>query len=142
MTDVEATLWGTVIGGFIGVIGTYFGAMKIAKRQRFIDTGLRLREAFQEELAILQVSEDCDAVAHLTSAFKKHFIAISEFRYVLPSCKLNSFDEAWRNYHCTSEPPYIHLLEQYDTRSGSGEQQNKNRELAIQRIRHILSFTE
>lgn len=142
MTDVQATLLGTIIGGVIGVIGTYLGAMKIADRQRFIDAGRRLREAFQDELAILRGPDDCDAFTLLNSSFKKHLIAITEFRYVLHGNKIESFNRAWLTYHCTSEAPFIHLLEQYDTKTGSREQRNKNRELAIQRINRILSFTE
>jgi hypothetical protein len=145
MTNTEATLLAAIIGGVIGIVGTYAGAILIANRDRRIDAGRRLREAFQDELAsleVLPIPGEVDAFGILNSAFKKHLIAISEFAHVIPRCKRNLFSQAWQQYHCYPEPPFTHFLEQYDTRTGSIEQRKKNRELAIERIKHILSFAK
>lgn len=146
MTDTQATLTagiaGAIIGGVIGVIGTYIGAVLIANRQHLIEAGRRLREAFQEELAILQASEDIEVCDLLENAFKKHLIAVSEFKYILPKSKSIIFSQAWEQYHCNPQLTHIHFLEQYSTIGGSREQKNNNRKLAIERIKHILSFTE
>ena len=145
MTDTQATLTagiaGAIIGGVIGIIGTYIGAVRIANRQHLVEAGRRLRDAFQEELAILQASEDIEVCDLLKSAFKKHLIAVSEFKYILPKSKSIIFSQAWEQYHCHPELTHIQFLEQYST-IGSREQKNSNRKLAIERIKHILSFTE
>jgi len=145
MTNTEATLLAAIIGGVIGIVGTYSGAILIANRDRRIDAGRRLREAFQDELAsleVLPIPGEGDAFDMLNGAFKKHLIATSEFARLVSRCKRNSFNQAWQDYHCYPKPPFPHFLEQYDTRTGSIEQRKKNRELAIQRVKHILSFTE
>jgi hypothetical protein len=141
MTDVQATLLGALLGGIIGVVGTYLGAIRIANRQFLIDAATKLREAFRDELATVQAPGEVVALNLLEDAFKKHLIAISEFNRRLPKCKRRAFNQAWQDYHCYPQPPFIHFLEQYTTRTGSIEQKKKNRSLAIERIEHILSFT-
>lgn len=145
MTNTEATLLAAIIGGIIGIVGTYLGAILIANRDRRINARRRLREAFQDELAsleVLAIPGEGDAFDILSGAFKKHFIAISEFTHIINRCKRNAFNQAWQDYHCYPKPPFPHFLEQYDTKTGSIEQRKKNRELAIERIKHILSFTK
>ena len=142
MTNTEATLLAAIIGGVIGIVGTYVGAILIANRDRRIDAGRRLREAFQDELATLKAPGEIDALTLLESAFKKHLIAISEFNYRLPKCKRSAFDQAWQHYYCYPQQPFYPFLEQYTTTTGSMEQKKKNRNLAIERIEHILSFTK
>ena len=145
MTNTEATLLAAIIGGVIGIVGTYAGAILIANRNRRIDAGRKLREAFQDELVsleVLPIPGEVDAFDTLNGASKKHLIAISEFSCALSRCKRSAFNQAWQQYHCYPEPPFTHFLEQYDTRTGSIEQRKKNRELAIERIKHILSFTK
>lgn len=141
MTNAEATLLAAIVGGVIGIIGTYLGAIRIANRRFLIDAGTKFREAFQGELATLEVPGDIDAFTILQSAFKRHLIAISEFNRRLPKCKRAGYIQAWKDYHCHPEA-HIHFLEQYDTVTGSTEQREKNRVLAIKRIKHILSFTK
>lgn len=145
MTDVKITIItgivSTILGGVIGVVGTYIGAVRIANRQRLLDAGLRLREAFQDEITLLQIGGNIDACHLLECAFKKHLIAVSEFKYILPKRKRVAFDQAWQQYHCFQGPPYIHFLEQYNTVGGRMEQREKNRQTVIQRLNHILSFT-
>ncbi len=144
MTNIEATLFGAGMGGIIGVIGTYIGAVKIMDRQLLLDAGRRLRESFQTELAILCANkEKIDAFFLLDRAFQKHAMAVNEFKYILRGNKCNSFDQAWQEYHCTNsgDGNLIHFLEQYNTIGVSVEERVKNRELAITRIGNILSFT-
>ncbi len=146
MSDAQATIFagivGAILGGIIGVVGTYLGAVKIANRRFIVDAGTKLREAFQDELATLKAPGEVDALSLLESAFKKHLIAISEFNRRLPKCKRCAFNQAWQDYHCYPQPPFIHFLEQYTTTTGSMEEKEKNRNLAIERIEHILSFTK
>ena len=141
MTGVQATLLGALLGGIIGVVGTYLGAIRIANRRFLIDAGTKLREAFNDELASLKAPGQIDALPLLESGFKKHLIAISEFNRRLSKCKRPAFNQAWQDYHCHPQPPFIHSLNQYTTRTGSMEQKKKNRDLAVERIEHILSFT-
>jgi len=141
MNVVQATLLGALLGGIIGVVGTYLGAIRIANKQFLIDAGTKFRAAFHDELATLKAQEKIDAINILESAFKKHLIAISEFVRRLPRCKRATFNQAWENYYCHPATKIQHLV-QYDTVTGSTDQRKKNRELAIKRIEHILSFSK
>ena len=148
MNEIQATLLtgfcGAILGGAIGVIGTYVGATRIAARDRLADAGRRMREAFYDELAALEVDGGRDLRAHtlLESAFKKHLIAVSEYMHILSMERRRTIAAAWVQYHCCQGKPEMHFLEQYNTVAGSTDQRDSNRRLAIERIRHLLSLTE
>ncbi|MGA2467807.1 MAG: hypothetical protein ABSH06_26100 [Thermodesulfobacteriota bacterium] len=96
MTNTEATLMAAIIGGVIGIVGTYAGAILIANRDRRIDAGRKFREAFQDELAsleVLPIPGEADAFDILNGPFKKHLIAISEFSCILSRCKRNALNQ-------------------------------------------------
>ena len=136
-----ATLAGAVIGGIIGIAGTYLGSVYLVKKQRFFDAGQRLREAFHAELAILcDPSDTSDPTDILKAAFKKHLSAVAEFRYILSCCRLDGFNKAWREYHCY-ENTCDQFLEQYSKHLGGTDLAKENRKLAVKRIEHVLSFT-
>lgn len=143
MTDAVIGLIGTIIGGAIGVIGTYIGAVKVAQKQILMDAGRKLREAFQPELTILEgAGRQVNTIAILEAAFQKHSIAVNDFMYTLIGCKCkpSAFNQAWEQYHCTDNGnnKLIHSLDQY---GGFPSERDDNRKLAIDRINRILSFT-
>jgi hypothetical protein len=139
-SDVISAIVGAILGGIIGIVGTVVGAIFTTNRQRRIEAGDRLRIAFHDELAALR-TESGDAHEILSSSFKKHLIAVTDFKYAISSKLRISFDKAWRDYYCddgdTSQP----FLEQYSEHIGSIEGARESRSLAIKRIEHILSFS-
>ena len=58
MTDIQATLiagiGGAIIGGAIGIIGTYLGTVKITKRQEFNKAADIFRADFIDEIFMLR----------------------------------------------------------------------------------------
>lgn len=144
MTDVQANLLSGIIGAVIGGVIGFIGSNKIANRQIIVDAGYRLRDAFRDELAAFEAPGKIDAYSLLDRGFQKHLKAITEFRYALPKRKHQAFDQAWQEYHCiggTGDAPLVHFLEQYTTNGVSLGEGHANRQLAIQRIKQILSFT-
>jgi hypothetical protein len=140
MTLLSAVV-GAILGAIIGGICTYLGAVRMAGRERLLDAGRRLREAFQLELAVLEGKGDkVNTSVVLENAFQKHLIAVNDFRYALTGCKRDAFNQAWEQYHCTDSGnnKFIHSLDQY---GGFPSERDENRKLAIDKINHILSFT-
>lgn len=146
MTDAEATLVagisGAIIGGVIGVIGTYIGSIRISQQQRFVDAGRRLREAFHDEMATLRSDRHVNAATLLEDAFKKHLIAVTEFSYVLPESKRSYYYHTWNDYCSIPDHPGATFFEQYLSGHGNIQDSENNVKLAIERINNILSFTK
>lgn len=142
MDESTATLVGAFIGGIVGIAGTYLVSVYEAKKQQFFTACQRLREAFHNELAILSdPSDTSDSADILQSAFKKHLSAVIEFKYVLRGCRLDRFNKAWNEYYYGDGEISIPFLEQYSRHIGNIGLAKKNRDLAIKKIEHILSFT-
>jgi len=135
MNEVLATLLGACVGAVAAIAGAYI----TTGRQHKIEAGYRLRLAFHEELAVLRdASDNSDPCDILKSSLKKHLIAVEEFKFAICKRKIPSFEKAWEEYYKVDGFPFP---EQYFKHLGGIELANKNRELAIQRIEHILSFT-
>jgi hypothetical protein len=104
MTDADATILAAAVGlitGVIGIIGTYSGAIRLNRRNNKVLAGMRLREAFARELALLQYTEGnsiVDVQHILKTAFEKHHMAVNEFRFFLACDELEAFNKAWREY--------------------------------------------
>lgn len=156
MTDAMLSVIGTIFGTIVGLVGgsviTWWGAVKLADRQSAITknlaiaerkaiAGIKLRAAFHDELALLRQSGG-DACQILETAFNKHLIAITEFSYSITPDIRPSFDKAWQEYHCHECDPRTPYLTQYSPRLGDTNLARENRNLAIRRIEHILSFTQ
>lgn len=100
MTEAEATLVGALVGGTIGVVGTYFGALRIERIKIRYVVNNKLREAFAVELATLQRADDkFNHIALLESSFIKHQIAANEFTDFLTRSELCAFNKAWHKYY-------------------------------------------
>jgi hypothetical protein len=100
MTETEATLVGALVGGAIGVIGTYFGALRIERIKIRYVVNNKLREAFAIELATLQrADEKFNHISLLDSSFLKHQIAVNEFTDFLDRFELFAFNKAWHKYY-------------------------------------------
>ncbi|MEW6613872.1 MAG: hypothetical protein AB1401_00145 [Thermodesulfobacteriota bacterium] len=100
--------------------------------------GMRLRDAFNPELAKLQHSEKYHflQIPHILKvALERHQAAINEFRFFLEGDELDSFNKAWDEYHCDR---YTHKtdLDKHMPLSA------KDIQTSISQIQAILKFTE
>lgn len=135
MSEVTYTLLGACVGAISAIASAYI----TTGRQHKIESGCRLRLAFHEELAILRDTTDTsDPYDILKSSFKKHSIAVEEFKYVMRKRKALDFERAWKDYYEQDGHP---CLEKYAKHQGGSDLAKKNRNLAIKNIEHILSFT-
>lgn len=139
MTDADATLLAAavgLIGGAIGIIGTYSGAIRIARRNNRVMAGMRLREAFARELSMLQYHEGYGIaeIPHiLKTAFEKHHTAVNEFRFFLTGNELESFNKTWKEYDDYPD------FNKYTVLPATAE---KDIQKVIDRIEAIRKFTE
>ena len=132
-----------VVGEAIGVAGAGIGAYFAVFFQQRIAAGLRLREAFRDELVILKdFGNGTNPEPLLNNAFYKHHAAIIEFRHSINAVSRQGFDSAWNMYHRCYEDSEDKFFTQYSVHLGGIKLAEKNRALAISRIEHILSFTK
>lgn len=128
------TLAGAIVGATIGIIGTYFVAVRLARNHAKTLAGLRLRDAFAPEVVKLQhfVGEEPsgEIPCILEVAFEKHHMAANQFAFFLTKDETKSFTEAWRKY-CTTKDQNKNNFEQYLVAPDE----------AIDRIYAILEFT-
>lgn len=124
-----------IISGFI----SYYISRRTIWRDNFLQASVRLSEAFSKELTVLKqggMKYLLDAVQLLESAFDKHSIAVTEFRFTLPKSKRSSFDKVWKHYNGDDGDGRT-CLGQYSIGLGGTGSQG-----AIQNIEEILEFTE
>ncbi|HJW87741.1 MAG TPA: hypothetical protein VJ440_13995 [Candidatus Brocadiaceae bacterium] len=139
MTDAVAILLAAAVGlitGAIGILGTYAGAIRLARRNNRSLAGMRLREAFIRELSLLQHPEGrgIAEIPHILKiAFEKHQMAVNEFRFFLTGDELNAFNKAWKEYGDYPD------FNKYIVLPTTAE---KDIQKAIERINAILEFTK
>jgi hypothetical protein len=123
---------GTLLGVTIGILGTYFVSVHLARKHTKTIAAQRLRDAFAPEVVKLQHLEDYEysqVQDILKAAFDKHQMAINEFGFLLNNDKLKTLTMAWREY-CTVGDVYCYF-QQYD----------KDPKTAIDRIQAIIALT-
>lgn len=113
MTDTEATLIagiaGAIVGGTIGVVGTYLGAIKIYKRQEHNKAIINFYTVFEPTLAFLYLAKKhripsdkgispADVDKFLRDAILNHAAAIEKFRPHISESKGTAYQEAWEKY--------------------------------------------
>ncbi len=137
MTETESlailAVVGTLLGAAVGVIGTYFVSIRLARNHAKTIAGLRLRDAFSPELARLQTSNAFGVTEipdMLKAGLSKHQAAVNEFRFFLKGRNLKSFNQTWDKYK-EDEDFVSHMVEP----DGGGP------DSAIKAIEAILNFT-
>lgn len=129
-----------LIGVFVGSAITYWGAIRLARRNARREAGRRLREAFYPELAALDpatgLKNGAEVESILREAWPRHHAAVSEFMVHLPPRKRQAFEEAWRQYHEVGGG--IRFYDYQYASSASDNPRNKFRE----RVDAILRFAE
>lgn len=98
------------------------------------------RSTFSNAISELRNGAD-DPFLVLSAAYSVHETAVLEFARHLGRFKRKRFLEAWRKYHC-HEDTNIDLLEQYGDGGASLSERHHRRELAIQRIEHLLAYAK
>ena len=106
MTDIQATLiagiGGAIIGGAIGIIGTYLGTVKITKRQEFNKAADIFRADFIDEIFMLRkniISGDTFISNIITdSIYIRHEKSKIIFESFLTNKELSGFNKAWEDY--------------------------------------------
>ncbi len=124
---------GTLLGVALGILGTYFVSIHIARNHAKAFSGQRLRDAFAPEIFKVKISinEGTYQTPHiLNSAFEKHYMAVNEFDFFLNPKEHIAFIKAW---------------EEYASRNSNEKRFEKYLVLpdeAIDRIYAILEFTK
>ena len=80
-----------------------------------------------------------DAYELLKEAFPRHEKAYLEFRPRLRGRSLKHFDEAWKDYYCSGNGNLTPFRNRYFA-GGNDLLAKEKRQLALQRIKRILSF--
>jgi len=128
----------TILGAAIGIVGSYFVAIRLARNHAKTIAGLRLRDAFAPEFIKLQTSEAfglTEIPDMLKAAFPKHKMAVDEFMFSLKGKQLDAFDKIWREYYCDPDeetPKFIQYCDELDP----------DHQIAIKRIQAIRKFTK
>lgn len=147
MSNVEATLWGAVIGGGIGFISAYAASVLTAKFHMFNVSAQKLRDAFTSirvKVNDPRITDTAELEAFFFAEFYKQQLAITDFHFVLRAKNIPAFEKAWHQYYewedcqkAPNEPCFV----QYTMPKHDGGVSFKSRQLANERIDAILAFT-
>jgi hypothetical protein len=116
-----------------------FCAIRENWRRPWRIAGERLAAAFMDEIQNLSQGKG-DAFEFLRDAVPGHERAYRQYRSFLKGKSLQKFDEAWRDYLGDSQGNLQPFREQYFAAGNIFLAQEK-RQLALKRIRNLLSFT-
>jgi hypothetical protein len=112
----------------------------LIRRNRRRPPAERFCEAFLDEIQDLSQGKG-DAFEFLRRAFPKHETAYLKFRKCLKGKTRRHFDDAWKEYYFNGkENPHL-SPEQYFA-AGNIPLAKEKRELALRRIRNLLSFAK
>ncbi len=125
MTEVEATLWGAIIGGGIGIVSAFFGYLwnrrvtrESNKITEFNKAATAFYAAFLDEIIFLEETKPEDVPIKLIERTTKanmleqksidmsHRKAMIMFRPYIDKSDLVGFDTAWEAYHNWTLPQY------------------------------------
>ncbi|MDP3260596.1 MAG: hypothetical protein Q8M34_08425 [Thermodesulfovibrionales bacterium] len=135
MTDIEATLLGAVIGGAIGVIGTYLGTIQTAKKSRRADANIAFYEVFRKAIRDLQSTANppTEPQHTLNSHIEDHRSAAYRFKFFLEGDERNRFLAAWEGY-------YKKYKKQEFADNGERDKRREKIQLALDLIHKLLVF--
>ncbi len=127
----------TILGVLIGVLVTYYFALRLASINSRRDAGRRLREAFAPELAALHPisgKKDINVENLLQEALIRHQTAIIEFQDYLRGAEKIQFEKVWKEYYEVGGSP--RFFDYYMDDNGNPRQCFQDR------VNSILKFTE
>lgn len=104
MTEIEASLLGAVIGGAIGVVGTYVGSVYLSKRQEFNRAAIVFHSEFADILSCLRLNAENgigkkELIFKIinTQALARYERAVILFEPFIDDGALDNFRMAWKN---------------------------------------------
>ncbi len=153
MTNIEATLWASLVGAFVGggiaylisnsqIKKAHQNAIELLRQQEFSNACIFFINAFIDELNLLETESKDAYVDILRPAFSKHRTAVYIFRQAISDKgRRTAFDKAWEEYYKNENRPDS-PLRQYSTQLPQPDsiQKEKRRPLAINRIKTLLEF--
>ena len=121
MSPEIAALVGTLLGLVGGTAITYWGSVKLARKQSTALAAERLIQAFKDEILFLSnpIEEPERQGELLEHSFNKHYAAYIEFSLYLSKKEKDEFNKAWYTYYCYEGDPNTPYLEQYSEHLGS-----------------------
>lgn len=138
------TLFGILIASLINHFLAKIRASESRKQQQKYSAASDLRKAFTNELLALHPNRhrnEEDLYNVLLEALPKHQIAVEEFAVHLSSEKKEDFMAAWYEYsHYEGLADSPEYLEQYSRYGISISEYEEACELAISRIKKLLSY--
>lgn len=146
------TFIATIMGVAAGSAITWWGSVDLARRQMLSLVSARLVSAFNDEIVWINrnnvTAKEGLIYEILCAAFEKHNAAVTEFRFYLDKKSIRCFDKAWETYHKHSAnfseewPDYKKINHLSEYLSVNEEEEQKARDLALQRIHHLLRFAK
>jgi hypothetical protein len=139
MNEASAII-AAILGGVIGIFGTYFGAIRLANFNSKRIAGMRLRETFGLELAILRNPKGnfLNVAPIIESLFINQQMAVDEFRFFLTPKKLIAFNKVWGEYYNQKKQG----IELFMYREWKYISDPSERDKAIKLIEDIIAFTK
>ena len=121
----------------------FFAIYRSARREK---THPRMRAAQKFITSFIDAVQDLsqgkgDAYELLKETFPKHEKAYLDFRSRMKGRSRKLFDEAWKDYYCSGNGNPIPFRDQYFA-GGDELLAKEKRQLALQRIKRILSFAK
>jgi hypothetical protein len=144
MTNTETTLLSAIIGGIIGIAGTYFGAIRIMRKQEFYKAASQFRSTVHCRLngfyPIDQPWTKKD-FSRLLQSINKINIAAANFK-PFTSCKAD-FDKAVSEYnkYCRDNTEDKVFVLDYPESMPGGKSTKDYMEEFGNIVKHLLSFT-
>lgn len=137
MTEVEASLLGAIIGGAIGVIGTYFGTIQTAKKNRRADANIVFYESFRKVLRDLGTTANPlpEISGIINHHIGDHTSAMFRFKFFLPKDERRCFLTAWEEY-------YNQYKSQAFADNGEINKRAEKKQLALNHIYKLLKFAD
>ena len=133
-----------IAGAVVGSVGSYYVGIHQSKSNTRRVASFKFREAFSEEIAILErtSNDDVETTDVLDGAFIKHQAAINEYLLFLGNAEFIGLTKTWTRYcnHTDEDGNTIFhkasFAKYYSSNDPNGRQE------AIKHLNNILSFAK
>ena len=117
-----------------GAICVYLGAVRIAQKNRRVESGFKLYDTFRHTINSLERAENFDTQDILKRDFGEQTRAAEHFGFFLPLRQRKAFTKAWNAYKQKySENKFSDI--------GERDKRDSLRKFALNHIYNILKFT-
>jgi len=146
--DIITSLGSLIIGVLLGAWIGYKFSLSLYRRAEKHSAGLKLRNAFKDEVLTLNPAHHAvgeDLPPFLKKAFDKHESAIYDFSFFLNTKRKAAFYKAWQEYYCHKDAQNentVPFFEQYSCAGLKINEIHDIKNLVKSRLEAILKFTE